>query len=62
MKKFRQFQSFSLILLLIIFSLAKSSKFENDYIIENIEYNQRRTKVSVNIKYNKDPSEFSILN
>ena len=41
-------------------SLTKSSKYENDYIIESITYNEHRTSVSVNIKYNKSPSEFSL--
>ena len=62
MKKFLGLHFFPLIILLILFSLINTSKFENDYIIESIEYNQKRTSVSVNIKYNKNPAEFSILN
>ena len=45
---------------IIFLSLTKCSKYENDYIIESIKYNERRTSVSVNIKYNKIPSEFSL--
>ena len=37
------------------------SKIENDYIIENILYNKYKTSVYVDIKYNKDPTKFSIL-
>ena len=62
MKKFLDLHLFPLILLLSILSYINTSKFENDYIIESIQYNQKRTSVSVNIKYNKNPAEFSILN
>ena len=61
MKKIGLFHFFSLIWLIIIFSFIKCSKFENDYIIESITYNDERTSVSVNIKYNKNSSHFSIL-
>ena len=47
-------------IIILFLSLTKSSKYENDYIIESITYNERRTSVSVNIKYNKSPSEFSL--
>ena len=47
-------------IIILFLSLTKSSKYENDYIIESITYNERRTSVSVNIKYNKIPSEFSL--
>ena len=47
-------------IIIIFLSLTKSSKYENDYIIESITYNEHRTSVSVNIKYNKSPSEFSL--
>ena len=47
-------------ILFIIFSLTSSSKIENDYITEKIQYNVHKTSVYVNIKYNKDPSKFSI--
>ena len=47
-------------IIIIFLSLTKSSKYENDYIIESITYNEHRTSVSVNIKYNKIPSEFSL--
>ena len=61
MYKIREFHHFSLILLIVILPFAKNSKYENDYIIEDITYNNQRTSVKVNIKYNKDPSTFSIL-
>ena len=60
MYKRREFH-FILISLIILISIIKCSKYENDYIIESITYNEKRTSVSVNIKYNKDPSSFSIL-
>ena len=47
-------------IIILFLSLTKSSKYENDYIIESITYNEHRTSVSVNIKYNKIPSEFSL--
>ena len=47
-------------IIILFLSLTKSSKYENDYIIESITYNEHRTSVSVNIKYNKSPSEFSL--
>ena len=47
-------------IIILFLSLTKSSKYENDYIIESIIYNEHRTSVSVNIKYNKSPSEFSL--
>ena len=47
-------------IIILFLSLTKSSKNENDYIIESITYNEHRTSVSVNIKYNKSPSEFSL--
>ena len=47
-------------IIIIFLSLTKSSKYENDYIIESITYNEHRTSVSANIKYNKSPSEFSL--
>ena len=47
-------------IIILILSLTKCSKYENDYIIESITYNEHRTSVSVNIKYNKSPSEFSL--
>ena len=62
MKKERVFHLISLILLINIFSFTICSKFENDYIVESITYNNVRTSVSVNIKYNSNPSDFSILN
>ena len=49
------------LLILVLFSFSFSSKIENDYIIENIQYNIHKTSIYVNIKYNKDPSKFSIL-
>ena len=64
MKKIGEFHFLSLICLILIlsfFSFINSSKYENDYIIESISYNNERTSVSVNIKYNKDPLQFSIL-
>ena len=48
-------------IIILFLSLTKSSKYENDYIIESITYNEHRTSVSVNIKYNKSPSEFSLV-
>ena len=48
-------------ILFIIFSFANSSNRENDYITEKIQYNFHKTSAYVNIKYNKDPSKFSIL-
>ena len=48
-------------LLITIFHFSFSSKTENDYIIESIQYNNDKTSVLVYIKYNKDPSKFSIL-
>ena len=62
MKKENVFHLFSLIFLIIAFSFTKCSKFENEYIVESITYNNERTSVSVNIKYNSNPSDFSILN
>ena len=62
MKKEIVFHLFSLIFLIIAFSFTKCSKFENEYIVESITYNNERTSVSVNIKYNSNPSDFSILN
>ena len=47
-------------IIILFLSLTKSSKYENDYIIESISYNEHRTSVSVNIKYNKSLSEFSL--
>ena len=47
-------------IIILFLSLTKSSKYENDYIIESITYNEHRTSVSVNIKYNKSLSEFSL--
>ena len=61
MLKQGKFHLFSLITFIIILSITKSSKYENDYIIESINYNKERTSVLVNINYNKDPSKFSIL-
>ena len=49
-----------ILILFIIFSFANSSSRENDYITEKIQYNVHKTSVYVNIKYNKDPSKFSI--
>ena len=49
-------------IIFLIFQNSYSSKTENDYIIENIRYNNDRTSIYVNIKYNKDASQFSILN
>ena len=48
-------------ILFIIFSFVNSSNRENDYITEKIQYNFHKTSAYVNIKYNKDPSKFSIL-
>ena len=62
MKKENVFHLFSLIFLIIAFSFTKCSKSENEYIVESITYNNERTSVSVNIKYNSNPSDFSILN
>ena len=62
MKKENVFHLFSLIFLIIAFSFTNCSKFENEYIVESITYNNGRTSVSVNIKYNSNPSDFSILN
>ena len=62
MKKENVFHFFSLIFLIIAFSFTNCSKFENEYIVESITYNNERTSVSVNIKYKSNPSNFSILN
>ena len=59
MPKFGDFHLLFFIFIIFL-SLTKCSKYENDYIIESIKYNERRTSVSVNIKYNKIPSEFSL--
>ena len=48
-------------LLLALFYFSFSSKTENDYVIQNIIYNNLKTKAAVEIKYNKEPSSFSIL-
>jgi hypothetical protein len=48
-------------IIFIIFSFVYSSNRENDYITEKIQYNVHKTSAYVNIKYNKDPSKFSIL-
>ena len=45
----------------IILHLSLSSKIENDYIIDKIQYNDNKTSVFVDIKYSKDSSKFSIL-
>ena len=60
MTKKRDFHILSLIYLIIFLSFTKCSKLENDYIIESITYKDHRTSVTVNIKYNKNPSKFSL--
>ena len=49
-----------LLLFTSIFPLSYCSKTENDYTIESIQYNDAKTSASVYIKYNKNPSIFSI--
>ena len=49
-------------IIILIFQISFSSKTENDYIVESIKYNNDKTSAYVNIKYNKDVSQFSILN
>ena len=64
MGKKRIIPSHILIILLIMINIipfSYFSKIENDYIIENILYNKYKTSVYVDIKYNKDPTNFSIL-
>ena len=51
----------TLLLFFILLSYIHTSKLENDYITESITYNKESTSVKVNIKYNKEPSKFSIL-
>ena len=46
---------------IILFYFSFSSKTENDYVVQNIFYNSLKTKATVEIKYNKEPSLFSIL-
>ena len=59
-----QYHYLSIICLIIfvqLLSIINCSKYENDYIIKSVTYNKEKTSVLVNIKYNKDPSQFSIL-
>ena len=58
----KTYNPFLIILLFFtIFPFSYSSKTENDYIIESIEYNNAKTIAYVNIKYNENPLSFSIL-
>ena len=50
-----------LTIIFLIFHISSSSKIQNDYIIESIQYNNERTSANVDIKYNKPISQFSIL-
>ena len=58
----KTYNPFLIILLFFtIFPFSYSSKTENDYIIESIEYNNAKTIAYINIKYNENPLSFSIL-
>ena len=50
-----------LTIIFLIFHICYSSKTQNDYIIESIQYNNEKTSANVIIKYNKPVSQFSIL-
>ena len=50
-----------LIIIFLIFHFSYTSKIQNDYIIESIQYNNEKTSATAIIKYNKPVSQFSIL-
>ena len=50
-----------LLIIFLIFHFSYTSKIQNDYIIESIQYNNEKTSATAIIKYNKPVSQFSIL-